>query len=182
MAGAHEDDPTEAPETVDARMQRFEEAKRIFTIRLSEKEQARLASRCVRAQEKLSKISDRLDVRSPIITKKYDLINLHLLAVQKRLGIQQVDTSIIDLLITSFQQLADDYDTALADYHNALDDVTVVGCTSDPQTFKALLEDVRAKRLVFVDSLEAIGNFTKTELKTGFDDLRTRLNSKGSEQ
>ncbi|MEK7472316.1 MAG: hypothetical protein AAB624_03670 [Patescibacteria group bacterium] len=172
---------TEDPETVEARSERIERAKKAFPIRLNEKEKTRLSDRCAKAQEKLIKIADALDTRSLIITKKYDLIEVHLIAVQKRLTTQEIDTSIIDLLLTSFQRLTSQYDSALVDYQNALDDATQVGCTGEPEVFKALLEDVRAKRQVFVNSVEAIKNFTLTDLKTSFDALRARLKS-GNEE
>lgn len=177
-------DPAEAPDTPEeasARAERIEHAKVAFPIRLSEKEQTRLASRCAKAQEKLTKIAYALDTRSLIITKKYDLIEVHLIAVQKRLTVQQIDTSIIDLLLTNFQKLTSQYDTALLDYHNALDDAVVVDCASEPETFKALLEDVRTKRQVFVNSVKDVKDFTRVDLKTSFDALRARLKSRNEE-
>lgn len=163
------------------RMERFERAKATLQLRLSEKEKTRLANRCVKAQDSLSKIHDRLDARTAIIAKRFDLIEVHLIAIQKRLINKQIDTSIIDLLISNFQKLTTQYDGSLFDYQTSLDDVLAVGCTTEPETFKALLEEVRTKRQTFVNSIEAIKNFTKVDLKTSFETLRTRLSTGDTE-
>lgn len=160
---------------------RLERAKRTFPIRLSEKETKRLASRCAVAQKNLAKISIRLKNRSTKITRKYDLIELHLAAVQKRLSNQQIDTSIIDLLLANFSKSTSEYEVALSNYQLALDDAVTVDCAAEPLGFKALLEDVRAKRQVFVNEVKAIKDFTKGDLKTSFDALRARLKSRNEE-
>lgn len=178
-------DPAEAPddseEVISARMERIKQTRKSFPIRLSEKEQTRLAARCAKAQTRLGITLDTLNHRSTSITKRYDLIELHLAAIQKRLISQQIDTSIIDLLITNFMKLTTLYDIALLDYQTALSDASSVDCTSEPETFKALLENVRAKRQVFVNSVEDIKDFTKGDLKTSFDALRARLKSRSDE-
>jgi len=183
FAMAHEgDEPVlVSSENTTEQTVRVERAKKTFPIRLSDKEQTRLADRCATAQEKLTKVSTRLTDRSSIITKKYNLIELHLVAVQKRLTNQQIDTSIIDLLLTNFLKLTSEYDVALSEYHLALDDAVVVDCVAEPQSFKALLEDVRVKRQVFVNKVDAIKDFTRVDLKTSFDALRARLKSQSEE-
>lgn len=163
----------------ESQAERVERAKTAFPVRLNELEKNNISKRCTKAQEKLSKISTRLSVRGPAIAAKYSRIELHLSAIQKRLAAQQIDTSIIDLLITNFQQLSSDYNTSLNSFQASLSDAVSFDCASEPVTFKALLEDVRAKRKIFVNSIEAIKNFTKEDLKTSFDDLRTRLNNEG---
>lgn len=161
--------------------ERVEKAKKTYPVRLNEQEKANLADRCSKAQDKLSKIATRLDVRGETITTKYSRIELHLIAVQKRLAVQQIDTTIIDSLISKFQQLSAEYTAVLAGFQTSLGDAVSLDCASDPAAFKALLEDVREKRKTFVNAVEAIKNFANEDLKTSFDDLRTRLNSKGQE-
>lgn len=162
--------------------ERVEKAKKTYPVRLNEQEKANLADRCSKAQDKLSKIATRLEVRGASITTKYSRIELHLIAVQKRLAAQRIDTTIIDSLISKFQLLNSEYIVALANFQVSLGDAVSFDCASDPAAFKALLEDVRDKRKTFVNAVEAIKNFTKDDLKTSFDDLRTRINSKGQEE
>jgi hypothetical protein len=163
------------------RSARVDRAKLTFPIRLSNQEKTTLASRCKKAQSNLSKIKVRLEARESIISIKYNLIEQHLLAVSKRLSANQSDTSIIDLLLTNYQKLTSEHQQAFTGYQLALDDATTINCADDPQAFKALVEDVRTKRQDYVTTVNAIKDFSSAELKTSFDALRTRLNSR-SEQ
>lgn len=165
----------------DKRIERIDTAKNLYPVRLNEKEKANLSKRCSKAQDKLSKIATRLEVRSATTTTKYSRIELHLTAVQKRLAAQQIDTTVIDALIVNFQELVSGYAAALAGFQASLGDASTFDCATDPAAFKALLEDVRDKRKTFVDAVDAVKSFAKEDLKTGFDDLRTRLNTRGQE-
>ncbi len=169
--------------SVDAtRAARVEQTKLAYPIRLSDQEKTTLANHCKKAQVNLSKIKIRLEARESIISTKYNLIDLHITAVQKRLASEGVDTSIIDLLLTSFQRLSMEHQQAFVSYQLALDDATAIDCAADPQTFKALIEDVRTKRQEFVSSINAVKDFSGADLKTSFDALRTRLNSRSLEK
>ena len=161
-----------------ARAERVEQTKATFPIRLSEKEKNTLALRCEKAQTNLSKIKIRLEARESIISKKYELIELHLAAIQELLIAKQLDTSIIDLLLSNFQKLTNEHYLSFANYQLSLADSTELDCAADPQAFKALIEDVRTKRQDFVSSINSIKDFSSTDLKTSFDALRTRLNSR----
>lgn len=176
-----EEEVESEPTSSETQTERVERAKKTYPVRLNEKEKENLAERCSKAQVKLSKIATRLEVRGAAIATKYSRIELHLAAVQKRLTAQQIDTTVIDSLITKFQQLSSEYATALANFQASLGDAAAFDCASDPAAFKALLEDVREKRKAFASSVETVKNFTKEDLKTGFDDLRTKLNTKGED-
>jgi hypothetical protein len=165
-----------------ARAARVEQTKLTYPIRLSSQEKTALANHCKKAQTHMSRIKVRLEARESIISTKYNLIDLHLTAVQKRLVSGGVDTSIIDLLLTSFQRLSKEHQQAFASYQLALDDATTIDCVADPQAFKALIEDVRTKRQEFVNSINAIKDFSGADLKTSFDALRKRLNTRSLER
>lgn len=157
--------------------ERLERARQTYPIRLSEQEQTRLSGRCANAQKHLSRILARLDAREAIIGYRFNLVDAHLSAVKIRLENMQQDTSIINLLLSNYEELLSTHNSVYEDYRLSLSDAISVECADDPQLFKAVIEDIRTKRQLFVGSIENIKNFTTEDLKTSFDAIRTRINS-----
>lgn len=154
---------------------RIENARSTYPQQLSDDQKAILSTRCTTAQERLRVIAGRLDEREAAIEDVYRLIDRQLAAIQKRLDVHEMDTSIIDLLLISYRRETNSLEEHLNDYKVALGDTISINCSSDPAAFKSLLESTRVSRKNFTDAISAISDTLHTEMKSSFDAIEERL-------
>jgi len=151
------------------------EAKRTYPVSLNERERSRLESRCGVALARLSNIADKLDSKSPDMTKKYELIEKHVSAIQKRLTNQGLDTAVIDAFLSSFITLIDDYKAKLEAYKLSLNYLTETDCKADPEAFRSLLEDARTKRREFASAVGALNSLIQKDLRSSLEEIKNKL-------
>jgi len=161
----------------DALSARLTALRELYRIKLTDSEKERLVTKCDQAQSGLQKISNKLVTTNTERTLTYDSIIASLVSLRTLVVTKQVDPSNIELLIVEYQQRKAEFDTAISGYQVALDDSINVDCKVKPEEFRAALEGVRASRKTVVNASAQIDEITKSNLKTAFDTIRSRLTS-----
>lgn len=167
--------------SADARTARIAALKELYKIKLDDKEKASVSARCTGAQEGLRNIAKRLEEVKSDREKTYTSTIDTLIRLKSALLAKHIDSSGIDLLIVSYQQSKALFDTSVLAYEVSIEDATLLDCAKSPEDFRAALEGVRAARKPVVNASAQIKEITKSNLKTTFDSIISRLQTeKGS--
>lgn len=180
-ASAQTDSDTAQPEvgtySADARTARIAALKDLYKIKLDDKEKASVSTRCTGAQAGLRSIAKRLETVTSERERTYTGTINTLIRLKSALLAKHMDTSSIDLLIVSYQQNKSLFDSAVVAYQVSIEDATLLDCAKAPEDFRAALEGVRAARKPVVSASAQIKEITKSNLKTTFDSIISRLQS-----
>ena len=163
--------------TTDARTSRISSLKTEYRIKLTDKEKELISSRCQNAQKSLEKIADKLETTHTARSKDYQAIINLLSSLSPLFEKKQIDASTLDLLVVSYQQKKEQFETSATNYEIALADATSLDCAANPEDFRAALEGVRAARKEIVTITADITETTKASLKTTLDSLKLRLST-----
>ena len=166
--------------SADALSARLAALRELYRIKLSDSEKERLVTKCDQAQDGLQKISNKLLTTKTGRSVTYDSVIASLISLRALVVTKQVDPSNIELLIVEYQQKKEQFDLAVSDYQVTLDDSINVDCKTRPEEFRAALEGVRDSRKKVVNASTQIDEITKSNLKTAFDTLRSRLLSEAA--
>ena len=156
---------------------RAEQRREKIAERLSEEGQARIAERCIAAQEKLNTALTRLAEVSENRNAKYTALMEKLGSVATKLSEAGVDTGELETSVTQTQTLIDEFIADFDNYTNVLDDTISLDCQDNPQDFKLALEDAKLVRLDMINSSQAINMHVKENVKTILLDIKSGLES-----
>ncbi len=163
--------------TDSARESRRAEAERAYPQNLSDVERAQIVSRCQAAQAKIQVLEDHLLPRVEQITDQYDIIDLELSAVSKRLRAHELDTSTSDVLLVAYRRQYNSLKSAISSYRTALSDVVTVNCVENPASFKSLLENARVARKDVSDAIATLNKILSNDMVSSFNSIKGRLSS-----
>lgn len=165
--------------TEDARAARITNLRSLYKINLTEKEKEIVAARCQEAQKSLARITESLKSTHTKRSSDYSSVIALMASLSALFQKEQIDSSNLDLLIVSYQQKKVLFEERMSTYQTALDDVVSIPCSTEPENFRAALEGVRSARKDVVAVSADIQETTRASLKTTFDSLRLRLETKG---
>lgn len=169
---------TAASYTEDARAARISNLRSTYKINLSDKEKNIVSSRCQEAQKSLARIGESLKTTHTKRSNDYTSVIALMASLSALFQKEQIDSSNLDLLVVSYQQKKVLFEERINAYQTALDDIVSISCSNEPENFRAALEGVRAARKDVVAVTADIQETTRASLKTTFDSLRLRLETR----
>jgi len=135
--------PPAAPPPGGTFAQRLEQRKRERNVQMIEKDQKRLAQRCVAIQGDVREIQQKA---TPIVNnraKVYQRIDAKLWVTIGQLKLADRDTFDLEKERGGFTERAAAFQVTAANYLQTLDDMIVINCQADIVGFKALLDTAR---------------------------------------
>ncbi len=157
--------PVRAEDTTLA--QRLEQYKDAYPQNLTDDQLAAISAACPRAKSALSDLPSRLAATKLTYVGAYSLVDARLTAIQKRLNLQHIDTSTIDLLLANYRRSIQRFEAAVDNYEQALRDIEALDC-SDAVGFEASLQAIRGYQADSVKSAGDIAAYLKTNLVQSF--------------
>lgn len=161
----------------DARAARLNSLSEQFDISLSDEDRALISLRCTTAQSALTKIRDRAKVVRESRTSTYASVVSGLTILKAIFERDQLDSSMLDLLIVSYQQKTTTFNGELEGFIVALNDAIEINCTQNPNEFMLFLEGSRLQQEEVIQASRAIDVLSATVLPSTFVSLRQRFDA-----
>lgn len=168
---------TEANTNKVARDARIGDYKKLLKETMTTALKARISSRCVPAQALVKAKSTKNNRATKIRTEAYDEIVTELEKVVTAAGAKDADITALQASITTLKANIATFKTANTAYQQALIDVAVVDCTTDPTAFKAALEVARTNQIAVFNAAKAIRTHLTATVKPALALVKTDLSS-----
>lgn len=159
---------------------RLEKIKTSLKIKLTTVEQARLKTRCKASQAVIATLNDRFGNSVVNRTKAYDELISRLNNIVVKLQAANIATTELEAEIAALQTKVATYKTDLVSYRQALSDLKLVDCATDPTAFKAALEAARAAHMTLVGDTTAIKTYVVSTIKPTLQTIRQQLETQKS--
>ncbi len=167
-----EDQTTTEPKTTI--QERLVKRKAAYQTKLNSSELARLRARCKGAQVPLGPIRDKLVTTQKNRVNAYntlqDRLNLMVTKVDDKADTTELQSQIkvLDEKITALEQ-------SIADYRQAVSDLIEIDCATDPNGFKASLEEARSLLAKLKESSKDIRTYINDSIKPSLKTIRETL-------
>ena len=146
-----------------------------FPVSLSVEDTQLLSERCPVIQKKVTEASDRVGATIESREATYGNIEKKLAAIQSRLSLQRLDTSVIDLVLANFRIEVSYFKTSAENYKSVLDDAAMLDCQNNPALFKSAILAARDARLQPVNAMKKIRDLYSSSMINGFELLLKQL-------
>jgi hypothetical protein len=173
-------DSTEPAGTSDdsaGRASRLEKEKKDLKETLTDATKTRISERCVAAQGLVKKKTTNNESTTTERTKAYDQIITELQAIVAAAQVKTIDVTELQGEITTLQAKITTFKTANSTYQQALTDLSLLDCKTDPVAFKAALETARTDQLAVFNSAKDIRTYLTGTVKPTLETLKAKLNS-----
>ena len=161
------------------RTTRVEEYKKTLKEALTTAVKTRIMERCVAAQ---AIVKTKITNNSAITTARTAAYNevvkdLQAIVTKAASATNPADTTTLQANITVLQTKITTFTTANTTYQQALTDLSVLDCKTDPTAFKAALEVARTDQLAVLTSAKDIRTYLTGTVKDTLKELKTKLDS-----
>ncbi len=165
----------ETAEQKTTRTARIEEYKKNLKAKLTEASKALVATRCEKAQgvAKTRNEKDLTNLRGR--TTAYSKIVAGLERTSERLSEKSLDVSTLDSNIATLKTKIENFNTLETTSRQALQDLTLLDCKSDPEAFKAALEAARTARQNAQAAAKEVRSYLKDVVKETLKSLKAEL-------
>ncbi len=166
---------------------RLQKRKDTLNLRLSNAQKTRLQARCENAQGKIRSVEGRIKGIETSRDRVYANLLSHLTDLSGKLKTKNVDTNQLDAQISLLEESIGAFKAGLAEYKQAVADLTAMDCASDPEAFKAALEESRSYRKTLHETGQNIRKLILETIKPALAVIRAELaaqreaNSSGEE-
>lgn len=158
---------------------RIAKRKAALKIKLTNLEKARLKLKCVAAaQGPVKRLSGRINGLETSRNEVYTNLVNRLTKLSDQIKTKGLDTTTLDGQVTTLKGMIDTFKSDLETYKTAVSDLTNMDCTSDPDGFKASLEDARAARAKLAKDSSDIKTYLNDTIKPTLVALRNQLETK----
>jgi SepF-like predicted cell division protein (DUF552 family) len=164
---------------IEARIARIKEKR---DLKLETKRENILVRKCTSAQAKIASFMGKVGAAKNRRENVYSNFSVKLGEIVTRLSTDGVDVGALAKLLTTYDAMASDLSTNIADLLVVLDDLTVVDCTEDPEGFQAVLEEARESVKAIKGDVSALHSFLKNEIKQAFKQVINDLKVSNSEE
>lgn len=154
---------------------RLQERKDALNLRLSNAQKNRLQTRCKSSQGKLRSVEGRINGIETSRNQVYGNLVDRLKDLSAKLQTKNVDTADLDEQILSLEEQVATFKANLAEYKQAVSDLAAMDCESDPEAFKAALEQARTLRATLFESGQNIKAYVRETIKPTLVTIRTAL-------
>ncbi len=149
-------------------------------VKLTEKEITRYKTRCIKTQNTVREIQNKL---APIITKRqlvYKKVDAKLWITIGQLKLAGKDTFTLEAERAEFAKRVDVYNNILNQYNQTLDDIVVMNCEADLNAFIARVKTAREYHQALRTQSEDIKTHIVDNVKSTLSDFATSLQPKAS--
>lgn len=146
-----------------------------FPVSLSSEESSLLSERCTLIQSKLKDAITSVDQSTATRESSYEFIESKLYSIQSRFSNQQLDTSIIDLMLASYRLEISNFKIQALTYRNILDDAVEQDCAESPDKFKSTILAAREARELVQESMIKIRALYNSSISSGFKSLTDQM-------
>jgi hypothetical protein len=158
---------------------RITKRKAALKIKLTNLEKARLKLKCVAAAKgPVKRLSGRINGLETSRNEVYTNLVNRLTKLSDQIKTKNLDTTTLDEQITTLKGKIDNFKTDLETYKTAVSDLSNMDCASDPDGFKASLEDARAARAKLATDSSDIKTYLNETIKPTLVALRNQLETK----
>ncbi len=154
---------------------RLDQRKEIFKTRLTTTQKIRIQSRCKNSQGLLSSLEGRIKGVETSREKVYSNAVGHLTDLSTKLQEKGLDTSALDAHIETLKGKIELFNTDLKNYKQAVIDLAAMDCATEPDGFKASLDEARSLRQKLYDTGKDIKAFIKDTIKPALGELRSQI-------
>ena len=168
---------TETNSNKGARDARIGDYKKLLKETMTTALKARISSRCVPAQALVKSKSTKNNKASKIRVEAYDEIVSKLEKVVTAAGAKDVDITALQASITTLKADIATFKTANTAYQQALTDMTVIDCKTDPTAFKAALEVARTNQIAVFNAAKTIRTHLTATVKPALVLVKADLSS-----
>lgn len=166
---------TAAKEKAEATAKRLEASKKLFVVKLTPADEARLKARCKMAQTKGTALTAVIAKNNTARVAAYSKVTTKVDKLITKLKDQNIDAKKLEGDAAALGALIKTYNEDLAAYQTALSDLVATDCVTDPTTFKVNLEAARAARTVVATDAAAIRTYVSGTLKTTLTETKLLL-------
>jgi uncharacterized coiled-coil protein SlyX len=171
--GAEEEQSSE--EQTSTREERLEARKEKYQLRLTFAQEQRLKSRCKASQGKIRSLEGRIKGIETSRSQVYGNLLERLTVLSSRLDEQGYNVSTLNEQLIDLQINIDTFNVQLENYKTAVSDLAEMDCESNPEAFKASLEEARESLNELKTSSNDIRTYMKGTLKTILQQIRSEL-------
>lgn len=165
--------------TLDARYQQY---KKDHPNELSKAQLNRLKNLCKPAQVRTKKMTEmavkkgdqRLELYQKLATKLDDLVK----KLKEYTGENKPNTVELEVKVTELKAKIDSFKVDLSSYQVALNDLSSINCEEFTDTFKAALDEVRAKQKLLLSSSDDVRTLLKDDIKPEIVKIAEALGAK----
>lgn len=155
--------------------ERLAKRKAALKQRLTFAEQNRLKLGCRAAQGRLRSVEVRLNGIETRRHTAYENLTNRLTGLSEKLADKGIDVTVLNQQLTELQAKIADFDANLAEYKQAVADLTAMDCQADPEAFKASLEAARTARAETVQAARSVNQYLKETIKPTLQTIRSNL-------
>jgi hypothetical protein len=156
-------------------LDRIEKRKDARKLRLSFAEKAKLTSKCKAAQGLLRAAEVRIKGVETSRAQVHENLLARLNGLVTKLKEKQIDTGELETQITELTTKIEAFKTKITDYKQAVSDLGAMDCTTDPEGFKASLEDARALRVELKDAAADVRTYLRETIKETLKGIRQQV-------
>jgi chromosome segregation ATPase len=156
---------------------RVNERKTRLKTKLDERQADRLKQRCAPAQQKLTAVLERFNNSNQPYSAKYESYLARLAKLQTKLKENNIDTTTLDQQIAEYSNKYQALKDATEKFKQSVNDAKQVDCVSDPDGFKAALDDARAEAQAVRQVRADLQTYAKETIKPSLHSLKESLNS-----
>lgn len=157
---------------------RIEGYKNSYPVNLATEDEQIIADGCDVIKQKLVNARSRVNSTTTNRENVYGNIERRLAAVQNRLSLQRLDTSVVDLSLASYRIEVTNFKNSADKYLSILDDAILIDCKTDPSAFKSTIIAAREARQLPVNAMKRLRDVYNSTLMAGFKILENQLNGK----
>jgi hypothetical protein len=154
---------------------RLQDNQQRYPTTLDDEEKARLQSICISVQEKIIVVRDRFLTAEEKREDTYNRIDIRLSALQKRLEAQNIDTSIVDLLLASYRKETAAFKAFAAEHQVNLNDTISMNCVEKPDVFRSQLIATQTTQQKLFDEGVRLKSMLSADLISSMEALKTKL-------
>lgn len=154
---------------------RLRENQQKYLNDVSDEEKTRLQSTCIPAQEKVIAVRDRFLTAEAKREEVYNRIDIRLSALQKRLEAQNIDSSIVDLLLATYRKETAAFKAYAAQHQVNLNDTISMDCVEQPDVFKSQLTATRETQKKVSEEVTRLRSMLTADLITSIEALKLKL-------
>jgi hypothetical protein len=156
---------------------RLDKRKADLKTKLSAAEQTRLKTKCKSTQGNLSSLSGRIKGVETSRTEVYGGLVARLSILASRLQNQGIDHNPVQTNIDELKVKIATFNTDLAAYKQAVEDLKNMDCAADPVAYKASLETARSALAKLKDDSKAIHTYVNESIKPTLQEVRSKLSA-----
>lgn len=161
---------------------RISEYSKRFPVSLSDDERNLLSERCALIQDRLADAITSVKQSTINRESSYSFIENRLYSIQGRFSNQQLDTSIIDLMLADYRFEVSNFKIQALTYSNILNDAVDQDCRVSPEKFKSTILAARASRESLRVSMLKIRELYYSSITNGFKSLESQIKESSGRQ